>query len=149
MGKIQPNKPRKGAAAQRISVSWGKYQIKVNGVVTTVEGISRVQKGVYQKLGLQATTNKVEAKVGRDKKGRKRLIAPSSAIGSRFIEVSVGEWTETTVRGKKIKRDVWYRVRLPSFVSAANAFAQLRKGGKVTKMRWPNGTIRYFDSSAS
>jgi hypothetical protein len=61
--------------------------------------------------------------------------------------VCLGEWTETKVKGKTVKRDVWYRVRVPAYVSVANAFAQLRKGGKVQKMRWPNGRVYDFAQS--
>jgi hypothetical protein len=147
MAKIAANKPRKGAAAVRIAVSWGKYQIKIGGVMKTVEGVSRIQQGLYTKLGLQAAKVTATVKVGRDKKGRKRLEAPSTAIGSKYIEVCLGEWTETKVKGKTVKRDVWYRVRVPAYVSVANAFAQLRKGGKVQKMRWPNGRVYDFAQS--
>ena len=141
MAKIAANKPRKGAAAVRVAVSWGKYQVKIDGVTKTIEGVSRIQQGLYTKLGLQAAKVTATVKVSRDKKGRKRLNAPSTAIGAKYIEVSLGEWTETKVKGKTVKRDVWYRVRVPSYVSVANAFAQLRKGGKVQKMRWPNGKV--------
>lgn len=139
MAKIAANKPRKGEAASRVAISWGKYDIKVNGKAATVEGISRIQKGLFDRLGLAAAKAKPKVTVGKDKKGRQRLEGASTVIGSRFVEVSLGEWTETKVNGKTIRRTVWYRVRLPAYVSLASAYKVLKKGGKVDAIRWPNG----------
>lgn len=138
------NKPRKGTQAERVPISWGNYKIKVNGKLQTVEGISRVQRGLFTKLGLSKATSKTTVKTVNDKKGRRILKAPSQAIGSVFILVSFGEYTTTKVNGRTTKREVWYRVRLPHFVSAASASIVLRRAGKVKKMKWPNGRVYDF-----
>jgi hypothetical protein len=59
------------------------------------------------------------------------------------LKVSFNEYTTTKVQGKTVKREVWYNLRLPVYVSAASASILLRKAGKVKKIKWENG--RVFD----
>ncbi len=141
------NKPRKGLAAERIPVSWGKFKVKINGKLTTVEASSRVQRGLFDKLGLPKSTAKDSVKVVKNKRGVRILKAPSQAIGRRVLKVSFGESKTTKVNGKSIKREVWYDLRLPTYVSAASASILLRKAGKVKKIKWPNG--RTFDFTSA
>jgi hypothetical protein len=149
MAKIAPNKPRKGAAAARVTIGWGKFSVRVNGKFETVEGTSRIQKGLFDKLGIKsAATQKARVTVEKDKKGRERLKGVSRVIGSRYIEVNLGEWTETkSTGGKLVRRAVWYRVRVPSYVSLAAAYKVLKTGGKVEAVRWPNGIVFNVDET--
>lgn len=144
--KLVENKPRKGAAAQRIPVSWGNFERKVNGKIEKFEAISRVQRGLFEKLGLPRSTKKETVRTAKDRRGRRILKAPGRSIGSKYVEVSFGEYTRTKRYGKDILREVWYRLRLPAAVSAASASILLRKAGKVKKMKWPNGRIYDFTS---
>jgi hypothetical protein len=142
-GNTVKNKPRKGVDAERVPISWGKFKVKINGKQTTVDATSRIQRGLFTKLGLPQSTTKGSVKVVKDKRGVRILKAPSQAIGSKVLKVSFNEYTTTKVQGKTVKREVWYNLRLPVYVSAASASILLRKAGKVKKIKWENG--RVFD----
>lgn len=151
MAKIVAQKPRSGAAAQRVTISWGKFDVSINGKVVNVDGVSRIQKGLYDKLGLKNAAAKTpRVRVVKDKKGRSRLQGVSRVIGSRFFLATLGEWTETKRPGNKVvRREVWYRIRVPHFVSLAGAYDVLKTSSKIKAIKWPNGEPMYIDEQAA
>jgi hypothetical protein len=127
-------KVRKGKDAERVSVSWGKVKIKVNKKPVTVDAVSRIQREVVTKLGLTLATSSGLVTTAKSKSGHLIVKGSSTPIGNKYLMVSLGEYKTT----KSGRRELWIRVRVPSFLSAAATIAIFKKT-KVKKIKWPNG----------
>ncbi len=123
----------------RIQIGWGKVTRKVAGKKTSSTAYSKVPGKIAALFGLKeakVSSGSSGAKVKKDKKGRRRLVAPSAAgIGASYLLA--------TVDGK-----VWHRVRIPQGVSLAQASTVLRTGKKVYGIKFPNGEAKLIGTKS-
>lgn len=133
----KPTSTKGRKLGKRQSVYWGAIPVKVNGKKTTKQMYSTIPQSIIQRLGIstKAPNAKAVAKVVKDKKGRLRLNAPKSSMGSQYILAADGSATP-----KGLER--WTRVRLPGGVSIARAYAVLSKAKKIVAVKYPNGDVK-------
>lgn len=132
--------PKKGESlGPRVLVSWGTVKRKVKGKTTSSTAYSKVPGKIATLFGLKTATPSKGgsgATVKKDKKGRRRLVAPSGAgIGANYLLA--------TVDGK-----TWHRVRIPQGVSLAQASTVLRSGRKVFGIKFPNGEAKLIGTKS-
>jgi hypothetical protein len=132
--------PKKGVTlGPRIQISWGKVTRKSAGKKTSSTAYSKVPGKIAALFGLKeakVSAGSSGATVKKDKKGRRRLVAPSAAgIGANYLLA--------TVDGK-----TWHRVRIPQGVSLAQASTVLRSGRKVYGIKFPNGAPKLIGTKS-
>jgi hypothetical protein len=132
--------PKKGVTlGPRIQISWGKVTRKSAGKKTSSTAYSKVPGKIAALFGLKeakVSAGSSGATVKKDKKGRRRLVAPSAAgIGANYLLA--------TVDGKN-----WHRIRIPQGVSLAAASTVLRSGRKVYAIKFPNGEAKLIGAKS-
>jgi hypothetical protein len=132
--------PKKGETlGPRVTISWGSLTRKVAGKKTTATTYSKVPGKIATLFGLKAANvakGSSGATVKKDKKGRRRLVAPTAqGIGANYLMA--------TVDGK-----TWHRVRIPQGVSLAQASTVLRSGRKVYAIKFPNGQAKQIGTKS-